>query len=155
MRMERAGRASGWTLALAAALAPLAGGCVAVAAAAAAAGYVQYDRNEAYRDFEGRELREVWHAVLEAVHATGRTVPGGVRASSTEGEVDLDGFWTRVEAWPEGYVRVRVRVGTFRTEDHRRKAGLFLDDVAARLGEEDVGQSSDRATSRGSRVASR
>lgn len=55
----------------------------------------------------------------------------------TEGEYEAgEDLWVRVEEHPEGFICVAVRVGTFETDDHRRKAGLFLNEVARRLGEE-------------------
>jgi len=114
-------------------LAPALSSCAAaVVAAGAAVGYVQYDRNEAWRDFEASP-DDVWKASLAAVHATGLAVPAGVQLGSTEGEIEVDDLHLRVERHPGDFVRVRVRYGTFDTEDHRRRARLLLEDIAARL----------------------
>jgi hypothetical protein len=41
----------------------------------------------------------------------------------------------RVSAHPENFCRVEVKIGTFNSENHRRKAALILNKVAELLGE--------------------
>lgn len=113
-------------------------GCiaVAVAAAAGAVGLVQYDRNKAHRDFEV-DFQSAWQAALASAPELGYPPIVVNEHTPTEGEFEGgEDLWVRVEEHPEGFICVAVRVGTFETEDHRRKAGLFLNEVARRLGEE-------------------
>lgn len=118
-------------------LLPLLGGCLAAAAAAGAAfGYVKYRENEATRDFE-KSPPEVWPAALGALEARGYPLPGGtpreLEDDADSAEVEGEDYWLRVEEHPGDFTRVRVRIGTFETDEHKRKAGLVLESVAERL----------------------
>lgn len=117
------------------ALLSLSTSCVAiVAAGAAAVGYIKYSENEASMDFEA-DLDETWKATIAALRDLQYKVDENYPHGTTEGEIDLDDRDTnvKVELHPEGFTRVRVRVGTFETEDHKRKAGLILEGIQDRL----------------------
>lgn len=118
-----------------AAIAALCSGCVVAAVAAAAGvtyGAIQYANNEAYRDFEA-ELPVIWRATVDALESQGYGFQDPGHAP-TEGEIEVDDTRVRVERQPGGITRVRVRVGTFDTEENKRRAELILEDVAAQLG---------------------
>jgi hypothetical protein len=124
------------SLLLLAALLPL-GGCIAVAAVAVGAGVfgvISYTQNEALRDFK-REFEPTFDASLAALKEVGYPEPSKVFRGKTEGKIEVDDVEVHVARHPGDYTRVSVRVGTFRTDDHKRKAKLILEDVAKRLGE--------------------
>jgi len=107
--------------------------CVAVAAAAVGGlGYLQYERNEATRDFPAT-LEATWDAAIVTLEEMG--VSNATKTlDKTQGVIDGEDVWVRVEVHPTDFTRVRVRFGTFTTEDHRRRSRLFLDTVQKRLG---------------------
>ena len=110
------------------ALVPFLNGCVAVAAASIVGiGFVQYHRNEAVRDYSA-ELEVTWQASLEAMKKLGYedVVP---ELGATEGTIAQDDVALRLERHPEAFTRVRVRVGTFSTTDHHRRAQLIHDEI--------------------------
>lgn len=117
------------------ALVSLTSSCVAVVAGAAAAvGYVMYSENEAYRDFE-TDLDETWDATIDALQSLDYQVDSDYPHGVTEGEIDLEDRETTVavKLYPEGFTRVSVRVGTFESDDNKRKAELILEAVAKQL----------------------
>lgn len=109
-------------------------GCIVVAAAAVAGavGYVQYDKNEAFRDFD-YSLERTWEATLHSIDELGFTELEIQELTPTEGEISNETMWTRVERHTDDRARVRVRVGTFDNEDNRRRATLILETIAAKL----------------------
>lgn len=122
-------------LLLAVALAP---SCVAVAAAgvgaAATYGIISYQNNEAVRDFDKRpEL--VWQAALHALKAQDYELEGTPELGPTEGVVESGGTRVTVERLPGDTTRLRVRVGTFETDQNRRLAKLLVEEIARRMGE--------------------
>ena len=54
--------------------------------------------------------------------------------TETEGEIEDDDLWVRVEARSNDYTSVRVRIGTFDTEEHRRKAAVLLEEIEKEIG---------------------
>lgn len=113
-------------------LVPWLSGCVAAAAAGVAGvGFVQYQRNEIERDY-ATDFEVTWQATLEALGRLGYPEPSVTR-EATEGRLDLEGLALRVDRHPEGFTRVRVRVGTFHTRDHERRAELVLEEIARTL----------------------
>lgn len=125
-----------WLLSLPLTLWPASGCIVAAAAAAGTVGFVQYDRNQAHRDFDVA-FERAWNAASAAAPDVGYPAIEIKTHTPTEGEFEAgQDLWVRVEKHPRGYSCVAVRVGTFDTPDHRRRAGLFLNAVAERLGEE-------------------
>jgi hypothetical protein len=108
------------------------GGCLFVVAGAAAYGVVQYDENEASRSYRD-EFEDVWHAGLTALERLGYPLPTIVRKTATEGALTSGDASLTFERIPEGKVRVAVRVGTFDTQEHRRRAALVLEQIADEL----------------------
>lgn len=109
-------------------------GCIAAAAAAgvAAVGMVSYDHNEAWMDYKD-SLPVTWQAMLRAMRKLGYPIVGDPQPSATEGTLEVEKTTVVVEAHPGGYVRVRVRVGTFDTADNERRAKLILQEVTGQL----------------------
>lgn len=117
-------------------LAPLASGCVAVAAASVVGiGIVQYHRNELEQDF-GTDLQDTFQAVLEGLRRLG-IEPGVHELGPSEGRIEHDDMVVVVERHLEGFTRVRVRVGTFHSRDHERRAGIVLQEISASIEGED------------------
>jgi len=110
--------------------------CAAVAAAGVVGvGFVQYQRNELQQDFP-LELARTWQATLEALHRLG-IEPALATLGPTEGEIRHEDLALRVERHPEGFTRVRVRVGSFQSADHERRAQLVLAEIENALKESD------------------
>ena len=111
------------------------GGCVVVAVAAGAAavyGVIKYTQNGAQQDFEA-DLGATWDAVIASLRELGYAVEGDPRHGATEGTIRTGDVSVRVVRHPGDFTRIEVRVGTFETEDHKRRAGLILEAVARRL----------------------
>jgi len=109
-------------------LVPLLGGCAAVAAAGiVGVGALQYERNEIEQDFPAG-LEESWEGTLEGLRMLG-LYPTLSELEATEGVIECRDLRVRVERHPEGFTRVRVRVGTFHTADHRRRAELVMQEI--------------------------
>ena len=110
----------------------LSASCAAVVAGGAAAiGYVYYDENEAHQDFDV-ELEDAWDATIAALQSQNYPVSSSTPLGPTEGEIEVDDVFVRVEQHTE-FTRVRVRIGTFKTEDHECRSGLLLEAIAERL----------------------
>jgi hypothetical protein len=110
-------------------------GCVVAAVAvgaAAAYGAVQYGENEAYRDFR-TSLDVTWDATLDSMRTLGYPVGTSVPRGTAEGTIQAGDAKVVVERHPGDFTRVRVRIGTFSTDDNRRRAGLVLEEVARRV----------------------
>jgi len=113
-------------------LAPLASGCAAVAAVGiVGVGALQYERNEIERDYAA-PLEDTWQGTLDGLRALG-IYPTLSELEATEGRIEYRDVRVRVERHPEGFTRVRVRVGTFHTADHRRRALLISQEIEAAL----------------------
>lgn len=118
------------------ALLPVLPGCVVVAlgvAVAGAAGVVLYAENEAVMKYS-KSLDETWDATLASLREFGHDVDMSRRPNATEGRIDAGDTVVRVERIPGQMTQVRVRVGTFRSEDNKRRASLLLERVRERLG---------------------
>ena len=115
---------------------PLSGCVVAAVAVGAAAvyGVVKFTRNGAQEDF-GSSLDETWDATIASMRELGYPVEGEPQHGATEGNIQVGDANVRVARYPGDFTRVQARVGTFETEDHRRRAGLILEAVARRLGD--------------------
>lgn len=112
-------------------------GCVALAAATVVgAGVVQYQRNEAAQDFP-IDLQRAWQATLEALREL-EIIPQASELSRTEGLITAEGVRIRVERHPQGFTRVRVRVGTFYSTDHQRRAQVLLQEIATAIEGQDA-----------------
>jgi hypothetical protein len=110
-------------------------GCLVLAVgagAAAAYGVVKYTDNEAYRDF-GVPIDEAWRAALAALKDAGYPVSVEASLDVSEGRIEIDDAKLVVTREPDHLTRVSVRIGTFSTDEHRRRAALILDDVTRRL----------------------
>ncbi|MSR62315.1 MAG: DUF3568 family protein [Planctomycetes bacterium] len=109
-------------------LAPFVSGCLAVAAAGVVgAGVVQYGRNEVTQDFP-LDLSAAWQATLEGLKRL-EIAPEQSELGPTEGRIAHQDLVILVERHPEGFARVRVRVGTFFSRDHERRARLVLQEI--------------------------
>jgi len=110
--------------------------CVVAAVAGATYGIVKYRKNEAERDFKA-PIDQVWKASIEALEGRGYGLPGALERELAERQdvavIDGSGYWMRVEAQPGGWTRMELRIGTFQSEEHRRKAGLLLESIDSRL----------------------
>ncbi len=122
--------------ALCAAALPLSlGGCLVAAVAvgaAAAYGAVKYTDNEAYRDFHAG-LDATWTATLTSMRELGYPVQEGAAHGPTEGLVEINDAKVSVTREAGDYTRVKVRIGTFSTDDHRRRAALILDRISTKV----------------------
>jgi len=126
---ERALALSGITL-----LCLVPSGCLGVVAGAAGAyGYVKYAANEFARDFDA-SLDEGYAAARFALESQGYPPFELEELRRTDGELRTEDAHVTVERHPGGVVRIRVRVGTFETDENQRRAELLLEDVAKRLG---------------------
>jgi len=118
-------------------LVPLTSACLAVAgltvgAAAGVVGYVYYDRNEALRDFP-TSFDKTWTATLGALRTMNYAVPKEPEHLADSGELTLDDVKVSVTRQPGNLTRVSIRVGTFDTEGHRRRAGLIFEKIQEQL----------------------
>ena len=117
-------------------LVPLTSGCLAAAGltvgAAGVLGYVYYDQNEAQRDFEAN-FDKTWKATLDALRTLKYDVPKELEHSAEAGDFMIDDLRVHVARQPGNMTRVSVRIGTFDTEEHRRRAGLILEKIDQEL----------------------
>lgn len=112
------------------------GGCIVAAAAvgaAAAYGAVKYNENEAYEDFHA-PFDATWRATLESLRENGYAVTDLSAPATTEASFEVQDVRVKVERLPGDATRVHVRVGTFSTDEHRRRAALVLEGVGKRVG---------------------
>lgn len=110
-------------------------GCFLAAAGAVGAvavGAMSYENNEAWMDFKDT-LPVTWDATLRAMRKLGYVVPGEPKPGPVDGTLEVDKAKVVVETHPGGYVRVRVRIGTFDTKDNERRAKLILEEVTAQM----------------------
>jgi len=115
---------------------PLCTGCVAAAAAGLiGAGIVQYHRNEVEQDFPN-DLYEAWQGTFEGLAHLG-IEPTESELGPSEGRIEYRDMLILVERHPEGFTRVRVRAGGFRTDDHLRRAKIVLQEIGAALERQD------------------
>ena len=110
-------------------------GCLAAALLVGAGGTygaIEYSDNESSRDFPAT-LDDTWSATVRAMRELGYPVATNASHGTTEGHVEINDTQVWVEQHSGDITRVRVRIGTFDTDDHRRRAQLLLDAVAAEL----------------------
>ena len=117
----------------AAALLPALQGCVAVVAAVAAIGYVQYDRNELEQELE-LPFETTWQGVLAALDELGYPQERLETVGATERTLEVEGVWIRVDKQVGDHSRLRVRVGTFASADNARRARLVTEAIHHQLG---------------------
>lgn len=119
-------------------LAPCLTSCIVVAAgavAAAAYGAISYHENEAVMNAK-QDLRTTFLASREAMNELNFPVDATQKEPGDGStEVTLTGGDAKVvlERHPGEVTRIRARVGTFDTEDNRRRAGLLLEKIRERL----------------------
>ena len=127
-------------IAAAALLLPLTSCIAAVAAGVGVAGYVQYDRNEASAEYEA-DFETTWEATLAALDELGYTerevqwindTTAEVEGLAKKDEHEKNDLKVRIERHP-GVTRVLIRIGTFYTSDHLRKATLIFEEIERRL----------------------
>jgi hypothetical protein len=104
-----------------------------VAGAGAYFGAKSHAANESRRDVRV-PLQDAWLATLEALGETGFVLSETSACGPTDGRVRAGDATVTVERHPGGFSRVRVRIGVFDTEDHRRRAALILEAIANRIG---------------------
>lgn len=123
-------------LALLALITILPGCLLAVVAVAGAAtfGAISYSNNGAEQDFKA-SLESTWQATISAVRDAGYPVDPASKPDANEGTIDSGDLHVRVERHPGNFTRVIVRIGTFKTDDHKRQAKLILEQVAGQLAE--------------------
>lgn len=110
--------------------------CVAAAVAVAAGGgiaYWQYSENEVCADFQA-DLKSTWEAARTVLAQQGFGDPTAEALGVTEGELSSDGWKLHVERRTGDVTRVRVRIGTFDTDDHERRARLLMEGIGEKLG---------------------
>ena len=105
-------------------------GCLALAVGAAGGvGYYKYRENEVHRDFKASP-QETWKVTLRSLERVGYPAPRiKWHQAADGGEIEDDDLWVKVEARANDYTRVRIRVGTFETEENQRKAALLLERI--------------------------
>jgi hypothetical protein len=109
-------------------------GCIAVAAGAAAGyGTAQIVRNADVRDYAA-PLPVVWAATLASVREAGYPVALDTPADPTAASIAVNDLTVSLWAIAEGQTRVRLRVGTFNTDAHRRVTAQIHDGISARVG---------------------
>lgn len=109
--------------------------CIVVAAAAVAGatyGVIKYTENGAEADFEA-DLEATFAATAQAMRALGYPVAADPKPGATEGRIEINDAAVHVGRQPGGFTRVTVKIGTFDTEDHERRARLVLEEVKKRL----------------------
>ncbi|MDJ0975044.1 MAG: DUF3568 family protein [Planctomycetota bacterium] len=107
--------------------------CAAAVVGAAAVSTVQYVRNEAYRDYSAT-LDATWSATLEAMRDLAYPVDPSVPYGENGGTLRVNDVHVRVQRAQNERTRVRLRIGTFDTPEHRVRAKSILDGIARRLG---------------------
>lgn len=108
-------------------------GCVAAAVGGAAVGAYKYAENEVTRDFSA-DLESTWQAAIASLQENGYPISSQATHGATAGVLSVSDARVRVALHAEGFVRVHVRIGTFETDDHRRRAELILTGIGRRLG---------------------
>lgn len=110
-------------------------GCIVAAVAVGAAavyGGIQYSENEAWIEVD-HSLDDTWTATLEALNDNGYSVSMSLAHGPTDGHIDSGDAIVDVTSETGDRTRVSVRVGTFRTDEHRRRASLILERVVELL----------------------
>ena len=111
----------------------LCSGCAVALGAAAGYGAVKYMTNQTVRDYQA-DVRAGYEAALAVLAESGYGSAGPATLGPTEFRVEGGGVTVAGAQVPGGKVRIAVSVGTFKTSDHRRRAALIHEGLAARLG---------------------
>lgn len=110
--------------------------CIVVAAGAVAAvayGAVSYNGNEASATFQN-DLETATAACRRAMRALSFPVDDTQQPTATECTLTGGDATVVLERHPGEVTKIRVRIGTFDTEDNRRRAGLLLEKIRTELG---------------------
>jgi len=118
----------------------VASSCAAVVVAGAAAGagfgYYKYQQNELHQDYRA-DIETTLAATRSALRSSGLAEARVTEQTSTEARLEAQDVLAIVERYPDGLTRVRVRIGTFQSKDHRRRSLALLDAIGAELEAED------------------
>ena len=111
--------------------------CIAAVAVAGAGGvaYWVHAKNQVTGEFRA-SFEATWEATLAELEAQGLGSPTGVEKGVTEGTLSSDGWTVRVERIAGDRTQVRVRIGTFDSNDHERRSQLLLEGIGRHLGTE-------------------
>lgn len=110
-------------------------GCVVAAVAVGAAGaygVVQYVDNESTRTFPAT-LPDTWDATVSAMKGLGYRVPDEASHGLTQGFIEAGETSVTLEIVPGTRTEVRVRVGTFDSDEHRRQGEELLEAIGYEL----------------------
>ena len=112
--------------------------CVAVAAAgvgaAATYGVLSARNNHVSREFRSAP-EPTWMAAVYALKAQDYEFAGEPDPESVDGEINVAGGSVWVQRERRGTTRVRIRMGTFESDDNLRAARRLMEEIARRLGE--------------------
>jgi hypothetical protein len=107
--------------------------CAAAVVGGAAYGAFKAVNNEHERDF-ATDLESTWQAAIGSLQENGHPVAATATHGATSGTLEVGDVEVRVASHAGGKTRVSIRIGTFDTDDHRRRARLIMDGIARRLG---------------------
>lgn len=122
---------------------PLSSCIVAAAAVAAAAviGTVKYTENGVQRDFK-QDLATCFEAAKKGLKENGYAAPDEAKPGATEGKLTVGDAVASLTREPgptakadDDFTRILVKVGTFDSDETKRKAKLIMDAIARALGE--------------------
>ena len=96
-------------------------------------GVIRWERHQAWRDYRAG-LAKTWDATMRTLRNLNYPVRGNPRPGP-DGNIEIADLWLRVDPRPPDSARLRVRVSTFDTREHRRRARQILEGVASLLEE--------------------
>lgn len=108
-------------------------GCAAAVVGGAAYGAYKLVNNDQERDFQA-DLEPTWRAAIASLQENGHAISTTAGHGATSGELEIGDVKVWVAAHATGVTRVSIRVGTFDTDEHRRRANLIMAGIASRLG---------------------
>jgi hypothetical protein len=109
------------------------GACVVAAGAVGGVAAAKYMQNQEARSYR-TTLRAAYEAALAALPELGYPAASQATLGPTEARVQAGDAKIAMAQFPGGVVRIAVSVGTFETDDHRRRAALVHERLATRLG---------------------
>ncbi len=113
---------------------PLLAGCeaIVIAAVAGVGGYFAYSENEHSRDYLV-DFDEAWDAASRSLDALDYPAERTLTSAANDSTVEVDELWLKMERHPKGVVRIRIRVGTFVSSGHKRRAVVLFDMIEQEL----------------------